>query len=141
MFTLLMSLCKRTKKMRNDARIVAFKTIFGSLFESQGANSILTEVLEETKLNEKDLTFAKEIIEKFTANKAEIKTMLETAVEKYELDRVYNVDLALLYLAITEFKFLETPKPVIINEVLEIAKKYSTEKSTAFINGIMAKIS
>ena len=56
----------------------------------------------------------------------------------YKLDRVYKIDLALAYEAVTEIKYLNTPPAVAINEVIELAKAYSTEKSPKFLNGLLS---
>ena len=53
-------------------------------------------------------------------------------------ERVYKVDLALIYLALKEIDYFDTPKKVVINEIIELAKNYSTEKSASFINGFLA---
>ena len=76
----------------------------------------------------------------FISNKTVLEAELKTVLENYELGRIYKVDLALIYLGMTEIKYIKTPKPVVINEVLEIAKKFSTENSSKFINGVLAKI-
>ena len=58
----------------------------------------------------------------------------------YSLDRVYKVDLALIYLAVSEIKYLDTPHQIVINEVVNLAKQFSTEKSSRFINGVLSAI-
>ena len=59
----------------------------------------------------------------------------------YTIDRLYKVDLAIIILAVIEVKYVkETPKEVVINEAVELAKKFSTEKSPKFINGVLADI-
>ena len=66
---------------------------------------------------------------------------MASKLKGYTPDRLYKVDLAILVLAIIELKYVkENPKEVIINEAVELAKKYSTEKSPKFINGILADI-
>jgi len=133
--------------MRTQARITAFKVIFASLFEKEQETNnmdIDTEIFEyvskEEKLNSKETVFAREIADAFFLNKNEIQSLIDKSITGYNIQRVYKVDLALIYLAITEYKFLKTPKPIVVNEVLEIAKIYSTDKSSIFINGVLAKI-
>ena len=69
-----------------------------------------------------------------------ITTGIKNNLFGYEPERVYKIDKALLCLAITEIYFYKTPSNIVINETLEIAKKYSTEKSSKFINGILGAI-
>ena len=58
----------------------------------------------------------------------------------WKIDRISKIDLSLLKLAIYEILFTETPYKVAINEVIELSKKYSEEKSSNFINGILASV-
>lgn len=126
--------------MRTQARKIAFQIIFADLFENTNYEIVLNEMITEEKLNEKSTEFLKQILEAYKQNKTTILSEIEGKVEGYELGRVYKVDLALIYLAITEIKFVGTPKPVVINEILELAKIFSAEKSVSFINGILAKL-
>ena len=123
--------------MRAESRIFAFKMIFSTLFESD-----LTDTMENFQENfsDKDKEFAENILKEFTENKPTLQEELKTNLENYELDRIYKVDLALIYLGMTEIKYIKTPKPVVINEVVEIAKKFSTENSQKFVHGVLAKI-
>lgn len=65
---------------------------------------------------------------------------MQNVVTGYKMQRIYKIDLALIYLAVAEMRYTQTPKLVAINETLELAKIFSTEKSSAFINGVLAKI-
>ena len=123
--------------MRAESRVFAFKMIFSTLFESD-----LNEAKEnfQEEFSENDKAFAESILGAFTENKFALEQELKSVLENYEIDRIYKVDLALIYLAMTEIKYIKTPKPVVVNEALEIAKKFSTENSSKFINGVLAKI-
>lgn len=122
--------------MRRQAREVAFQTIFANLFISQNEDE---EVFASLKKKE-DLDFAKQIISEFFTHREEVALLIEKNLVGYELSRIYKTDLALLYLAVTELNYIGTPKQVAINETLEIAKKYSTDKSAKFINGVLSAI-
>ena len=58
------------------------------------------------------------------------------------MNRIFKVDLAILKVAVFEMLFSneKTPSKVIINEAVELAKKYSTDKSYKFVNGVLASI-
>ena len=58
----------------------------------------------------------------------------------WTIDRIMNIDLALLKVAIYEMIYKEIPYKIIINDIVELAKKYSDEVSPKFINGILAQI-
>lgn len=123
--------------MRRDAREMAFKLIYESEFNDVDVElSFMSET--EINLNEEDKTFALTLFDLYQQNKTEIENSIISKLNGYELNRVYKIDVALLKLALTEINFYkQTPTPVVINEILEIGKKYSTENSPNFLNGIL----
>lgn len=58
----------------------------------------------------------------------------------WKLDRISKVNIALLKLAIYEMLFKNVPYKVVINEVVELAKKYGEDTSSSFINGVLATV-
>ena len=124
--------------MRSAARTNAFILIFEGLFHEFDVE-LSKENLTELKKDE-DIKFFDDIISAFEANKETLKTDIESHLKNFSYDRVFKIDLALIYLSLTEIKYCQTPKAVAINEVLELAKKYSTEKSSKFINGLISAI-
>lgn len=125
-------------KMRNDARENAFKLIFESLFHEYD-EQLSKENLTVLK-KEEDNKFFEDIMKNFNEHKEYLKEEIEKHLKNFDYDRLFKIDLAIIYLAVTEIKFCETPKAVAINEALELAKKYSTGKSSKFINGLVSAI-
>jgi N utilization substance protein B len=70
----------------------------------------------------------------------EIDRTIKTRAEHWRIERMAIVDRNILRLAVNEFLFEETPHTVIINEALEIARRFSTFEATQFINGILDAI-
>ncbi len=124
--------------MRKDARVNAFILIFEGLFHECDEN-LSKENLTALK-KEEDQKFFDEIMSAFNAHSQEIKELVEKHLKNFEYDRLFKVDLALINLALTEILYCKTPKAVAINEALELAKKYSTEKSHKFINGLLSAV-
>lgn len=124
--------------MRNEARENAFKLIFEGLFHECDVELSKDNLVELKK--EDDIEFFNAIMTAFEENQQTMQQEIEGNLKNYAYSRVFKVDLALIYLALTEIKYCQTPKAVAINEVLEIAKKYSTEKSSKFINGLISAI-
>ena len=124
--------------MRNDARENAFKLIFESLFHEVD-ETLSKENLTELK-KEEDKQFFEDITKNFNLHKEELKEKIEKHLKNFDYSRVFKVDLALIYLALREIEFCGTPKAVAINEAIEFSKKYSTEKSSKFINGLISAI-
>ncbi len=121
--------------MRRDARELAFQVIFASLFTKQEDEDVFSSLKKQ-----EDVMFSKSIISAYITNFEILTNLLEKNLNGYELSRVYKTDLALLYSALAEIIYVGSPKQVVINETLEIAKKYSTEKSFKFINGVLSAI-
>lgn len=89
-----------------------------------------------------DKKFAKDIFRKTALRGVEFAKEIEGKTPNWDKDRIAELDKAVIKMAICEFqKFPSIPVKVTINEYLEIAKEYSTPKSSIFINGILDKIS
>lgn len=75
------------------------------------------------------------------SHKTEIDEILSASTSGWKLDRLGKVELMLLRLAVFEMKFDEDiPDKVAINEAVELAKKYGSDASSGFINGVLAKL-
>ncbi len=98
--------------------------------------------LPELLKDEEDHEFAIEIFKKTALNDATFGKEIEGKTPNWDNDRIAELDKIIIKMAICEFlKFPSIPVKVTINEYLEIAKEYSTPKSSIFINGILDKIS
>ncbi|MEP1487701.1 MAG: transcription antitermination factor NusB [Algibacter sp.] len=88
-----------------------------------------------------DKQFAINLFKKTLLNKTALNDEIALKTKNWDSDRIANVDYVLLQMAICELKnFSSIPVKVTINEYLEIAKEYSTPKSSIFINGILDKL-
>ena len=127
--------------MRRGARELAFKLIFENEFNNVDVELSFMSELEEIKMSKEDREFALTLFNLSKENKAEIENLISEKVVGYELNRLYKVDVALLKLAVAEIKYYkETPTAVVVNEILELAKKYSTDNSSKFLNGVLGAL-
>ncbi len=126
--------------MRRLAREVAFMKIYESLFISNEDD--MNNFFDLEKLDKKeDQDFANELVSLYFAHKDEIDEMITSNLKDFSLDRIYKIDRAIISLAVSEFFYYRnTPKSVIINECVDLAKKYGTDKSYSFVNGILKSI-
>jgi len=100
----------------------------------------VSQQLKLTKLfkDEDDKKFGKELLTKVILNNEELSKYIDVKTPKWDADRIASMDSILMKMAICEFlKFSSIPIKVTMNEYLEIAKEYSTQKSSTFINGIL----
>ena len=87
--------------------------------------------------NEQVRAFAEEVARYTVANLDKIDPLITETAEHWRLSRMAALDRLILRLAIGEFLHAETPRNVIINEALELAKTFSGDESAKFINGIL----
>lgn len=91
--------------------------------------------------DDEDMVFADELLTKTLLNDAEWEKEIEGKTPNWDNDRIAEIDSILLKMAICELlNFPSIPEKVTLNEYLEIAKEYSTPKSSIFINGVLDKL-
>ena len=101
------------------------------------------EIAEFTTLDSQHdvKNYAIEIAELFQKNHAEIDNIIQKYAKNWDLGRLVKMDKDILRIALVELLYIkDTPMKVVVDEALEIAKKYSTDDSASFINGILAKV-
>jgi N utilization substance protein B len=81
--------------------------------------------------------FAEELIRGMDGKLLAVGEKLEEHTQNYSVDRISAVDRNILRLAIYELLFVDVPPAVAINEAIEIAKRFGTDKSGQFVNGIL----
>lgn len=115
---------------RRQAREQALRALFQREF---------LETLEEEDLPEDP--YGRKLVQGVEEHREEIDRRIEERAEGWPLERLHSVDRNLLRLAIYELLYEEdVPPEVVIDEAVELAKKYGTERSPAFINGILDRI-
>ena len=101
----------------------------------------MDEYAKEQEASEADAAYMQDKIRAVAEKVTEIDEMINAVTKGWKTGRMGKVDLTLLRLAVYEIKFEEEiPTGVAINEAVELAKKYGTDGSFSFINGILAKI-
>lgn len=125
---------------RKKSREYAFRLIFEKFFHE--INDEFEFVDEEFVLDDTDRLFVNELVGGVNTHYDAIVEIIKDNVVGYEIDRIFKIDFAILILAIYELKFAsgDIAPSVVINEAVELSKKYSTEKSYSFINGVLAKV-
>lgn len=85
--------------------------------------------------------YAREIVDGVTDHQGEIDDLIASYAQGWTIDRMPNVDRAILRIASWEMLHNpEVPAPVAINEAVTLAKEYSTDDSSRFVNGVLGKI-
>ena len=123
---------------RRKARELALQMLFQHDMAANEPDMIIStfEDLQKSKANTRE--FAEKIFRGTVSHLAEIDEMIQAQAENWRLSRMAVVDRNIIRMSIYEFLHeSETPKLVIIDEAVEIAKKFGTQKSSQFINGIL----
>ena len=136
---------------RKLAREAAFKALFQLDFnfeeeKREECENLAIETMfdDNPRLTKKDLVYIESSVKGTRARLEEIDTIIATNLKQgWLLSRIMAADRNILRLAVYEMKFVEEPlaKNIIINEAVELAKKYGTDDSSKFVNGILESIS
>ena len=97
-------------------------------------NDLIKEQLEVEN------SFVNDSINGILTHREEINKLANKYLNEWSMDRLNKVDQAILSLGIYELMYTDTPSVVSINEAIELSKKYSDEKVTKMINGVLDKI-
>lgn len=81
--------------------------------------------------------FANQLFESAAARAAELDPVISSHAQNWRIERIAAIDRTILRLALAELRATSTPAKVVINEAVELAKKFSSEDASAFINGIL----
>jgi len=106
--------------------------------QSKGDDCKILTLFKNTREEER---FCRTLFVKTLENDAEYENMIESKLHNWELERVIGMDMLLMKMAICELlEFPDIPVKVTLNEYIDLAKYYSSDKSKVFINGILDKI-
>ena len=126
---------------RRKAREYALQMLFQWDITHDSIDQIASTFFEDQEEDQPVWDFARQLVIRTVEHIEKIDQLIQRHAEHWRLDRMATVDRNLLRLAAQEFIFdNETPKSVVINEAIEIARRYSTQDSPQFINGILDSI-
>ena len=128
---------------RSEAREQAFKLLYSlQLIEDKDIEEQLNLFLEENNIIDNDaIEYIKDIIVGTNKNNNEIEKIISENIKSdWDISRISKIDLTLLKLGVYEIIYSKLPYKVVINEVVELAKKYGDDKSKAFVNGALAGV-
>ncbi len=100
----------------------------------------MADIFKLNKLSEDNILYIDSIIDSFLSHREEIDRYIESNSKSWSLNRIANVDLSILRLAVFELLYTDTPANIVCDEAVEIAKTFSSEKSSSFINGVLGGV-
>ena len=126
-------------KNRSQLRDIIIKVIYQiKILESAKLSYSIEDLIKEQLEIEND--FVKNSVMGIIKNEKEINALANKYLTDWKLDRLNKVDQAIISLGIYELKYTEIPFKVVINEAVELAKKYGEDSSKNFVNGVLASI-
>ena len=128
--------------MRNVAREAALNIIFAQQFNSDFIDALTKKVFKQFKLEkDEDILFAKDLIATVEEHRAELIASIEDACHHYKENRINPTDKSILLIAMAEIRYFDDIPPVVsVSEATGLARKYSTEKSADFVNGVLSGV-
>lgn len=127
---------------RSQAREQAFKLLYQLEIQKELNDEVISIYFENNNItSEEAMAYIKDIAYGVKKESESILKEIEKNLkEDWQINRISKVNLALLKLAIYEIEYTKLPFKVVINEVVELAKKYGEDTSKVFINGILASV-
>ena len=129
--------------MRTLAREAALNIIFAQQFNSDCMDALKKKIYKQFGLldNEEDLLFAADLVATVEEHYDELIKGIEGACHHYRADRINPMDKSILLIAMAEINYFEDIPPVVsVSEAAGLARKYSTDTSADFVNGVLAGV-
>ena len=121
---------------RTQARAAAMKLVYEWEMGGDGGDDTCHELLE-IKPGEDETEYMQTVFEGVRANRAALDEKIERFAHGWKLDRLSKVDLAILRVAAYELLQGKEPGGAVIQEAVQLSEKYSTDKASSFVNGVL----
>jgi N utilization substance protein B len=126
---------------RTRARELAMQGLYQLDVQGPDAMELLDKFFTETEPDEPIRKLAREWTKGAWENLQQCDELIAASILKWQIARLSPVDKSILRLSVYEMKFCpDIPPKVVINEAIELAKKFSSEKAPAFVNGVLDAI-
>jgi N utilization substance protein B len=122
---------------RQKSREFALQMLFQWEIGKQDPSRIEDGFWKNVSAQKSTREFADQLFENAASRAAELDPIIASHAENWRVERMAAIDRAILRLALAELRTMSTPAKVVINEAVELAKKFSSEEASAFVNGIL----
>ncbi len=124
-------------KMR-QARETCFAILFEMTFTDDDYETILDNAVESRLITADEYTV--KVLEYYSKNKEAVDGMIKANIKGWTFERLSRVPLSVMRLAICELNCCDTPESVVINEAIELTKKYAEPKESGFVNAVLGAV-
>ena len=128
---------------RRETREAAFKLLYSLqvLTDIDVKEQISIYLIEEEITDKQAVEYISQTVYQVCENNNELEAQIKENIKSdWTIARISKIDLTLLKLGIYEILYAKIPYKVVINEVVELAKKYGEDSSKAFVNGVLASV-
>lgn len=126
---------------KSNLREEIFKLVYSLEVQKEDKSSQIDLYLENSELSDKEKGKIKEEVCKIIDLKEDIENQISKNLKSgWSIERISKVNISILRIAIYEMVYGKLPYKVVINEAVELAKKYGEEASASFINGVLASV-
>lgn len=125
-------MAKSRSELRNICMVILYQI---DIYESRNVPFVIDEVINENL--EIDNDFVKSIVYGVTTYKSALDEIANKYIDGWSIDRIDKTGAAILRMGLYELKFTDTPEIVVINEAIELAKKYCDEAVRKIINAVL----
>lgn len=123
---------------RRKARERVIQALYACELSGEDREKILSDILARENLDTRVKKFIRDLFEKCIQNRDWCEKQIDAHLKNWDMDRIALMDRLILVMAISEIFFVEeVPPKVSISEAIEVAREYSTEESSSFVNGIL----
>jgi N utilization substance protein B len=129
------------KNTRREARELALRMLYQIELGHQPPDEVIEAAFAQSQLDGKNRTFADEVVRGTIEHQKEIDSRLSELAVEWATERQAVVDRNILRLAAYEMLYRpDSPVAAVVNEAVELAKKYSTSESGRFVNGVLGAL-
>lgn len=127
---------------KSASRELAFRLLYSTQIQKDMQEEQFELFCESNEINEEKVkNYIKDILFGVKSNEEKINKLISSNLKKgWNIERISKIDITLLQIGIYEIIEKNIPYKIIINEVVELAKKYAEDSSPSFINGVLASI-
>jgi len=126
---------------RRKAREIVLKALYSLDISDGESKEVISDLLEKEDINNDLAIFTRKLFNSTKNLASNADKLIEENLLNWRIERVSTIERLILRMAIAEtIEFPEIPIQVTINEAVEIAKKYASEKGSKFVNGLLDKI-
>lgn len=128
-------------RVRHRARIAALQALYEVDCTGHHTNTVIERRLEEAELPESGELFARELVQGVTTHQEQLDILIARYAPDWPVDQIAVIDRNVLRISIFEILMCDdTPTKVSINEAVELAKKFGSDSSSRFVNGVLGSL-